>query len=203
MTVKGRRPDTLDPHGYTPLHFAAQSEEHFPFYSWFRKLPTTSITLLTCKKCLANLRDRGSSSLLQWWARSSLLRHVCAPRKGLTRMCFVAPFYQRSYCCLRHHHYFDGTRQWCEGLNTRSFGSGSWCKEPFSLHLVRSFGACCGDCGWFTRSQGSEGRSRRMGVWCVLGMLGEVRARSVLLRCLFRSYRLGPPRASSSQSKLV
>ena len=27
VTVKGRRPDSLDPHGYTPLHLAAQSED--------------------------------------------------------------------------------------------------------------------------------------------------------------------------------
>lgn len=26
VTVKGRKPDSLDPHGYTPLHLAAQSE---------------------------------------------------------------------------------------------------------------------------------------------------------------------------------
>ena len=29
VTKKGRRPDILDPHGYTPLHLAAQSENQF------------------------------------------------------------------------------------------------------------------------------------------------------------------------------
>lgn len=27
VTEKGRRPDSLDPHGYTPLHLAAQSKQ--------------------------------------------------------------------------------------------------------------------------------------------------------------------------------